>query len=866
MGLLGFLTGRDEKEADVYANYDKVSSVVESINSIANDMNTSISVIEEAVNEVNSVPGVGEYIPPVEASAITSVLDAVHEQIVSIGSSITSKADDIKTYEEASWLEKAGSSVFMIGAKAAEGALKVFEDMGDGIVSLVGWVAPKDSGLEKACASFVEKELSHEALSGYYNSEFAKKSAITEDSGIAGFSKFAGQLGTFILLGSGVSKVASKLSKSESTLLKSVGTFAKSEKNLDVMQATLEGMGVGTSEGLKKGLSMDEAAVGGVKQAAIQGAAAWAIGTLVEKGKEAYKAKKAVTEVAESGDNAVYALASGSGAGDDIVTSSSKVFESGSDDALRVASKVDDVERLVPATIPGGTALTSQADNVVAGGSDDALRAITSQGDNATCLVVRNADDVGEGIVKQLDEGVGGIERASTQFRTGTLDDEIGMLAQTDNALGTSGKGTFKKATGIVGDGADDLFAEGGVSYRMSSTKAGSMYSSGTIDSAGVFKSNLDYSQAAAISRIEQQTGVKITMVDGKLLPGTNLPVNPIVEIDGVKYYFSGDIAADGIKVKGASRHIAEHIEKTLAPEYKLNPDLVDKFLSKQGFTASKPNDVVMQEVYSRYKQKMGITTKKLTDAQKSAAVQIVSDPVVTLTDMKKNLAHAGIDITDLSRYTSEQLTQINGEAVMKVYVDGIKDYHYGRLFDGSTVKVDKTGVPTWINPSKSTGDKQYLIEVIAKESPDNPGSYVIFHMDHKSGAIPIQQAARQQGAKMLIDGVSTSNVQYNIVDQVISNTSLPANYSEFLADKSKYIGQIVTGMRDTAVQKVTVGSNAIVDKGLRDVAISGIDTVISSGDVSMLEHLIKLKYEGNTTDYIKGLSKLGKTLAKAIK
>lgn len=34
MGFLSWLTGRSEKESDVYANYDKVDSVVQEINSI----------------------------------------------------------------------------------------------------------------------------------------------------------------------------------------------------------------------------------------------------------------------------------------------------------------------------------------------------------------------------------------------------------------------------------------------------------------------------------------------------------------------------------------------------------------------------------------------------------------------------------------------------------------------------------------------------------------------------------------------------------------------------------------------------------------------------------------------------------------
>ena len=43
-------------------------------------------------------------------------------------------------------------------------------DLANGVVSFVGWLAPKDSGLEKACTDFVKKEWSHDAFNFYYKS------------------------------------------------------------------------------------------------------------------------------------------------------------------------------------------------------------------------------------------------------------------------------------------------------------------------------------------------------------------------------------------------------------------------------------------------------------------------------------------------------------------------------------------------------------------------------------------------------------------------------------------------------------------------------------------------------------------------
>ena len=51
MGLLGWITGRDEREADVYANFEKVDQVVGEIRSI------SVNQVESAKNNVRDAMG-----------------------------------------------------------------------------------------------------------------------------------------------------------------------------------------------------------------------------------------------------------------------------------------------------------------------------------------------------------------------------------------------------------------------------------------------------------------------------------------------------------------------------------------------------------------------------------------------------------------------------------------------------------------------------------------------------------------------------------------------------------------------------------------------------------------------------------------
>ena len=292
MGFLSWLTGRDEKESDVYANYDKVDSVVQEINSIGtNQVETARTEINAAITELNNVNGVAQYVGQVNAGGYDSVFESIASSISQIGEQLQNKADSIKEYEESAWYEKLGSTFAMTGAKLGEGILSVAEDIGDGVVSIAGWIAPKDSGVEKACESFVKKNWSHDAFNFYYNSDFAKKSTFTEDSAIAGGLKIVGSTAGYLALGGIVSGAAVPLANSSKGVIKAAGTFLNSTTKVNTLTAALSGMGSGTEAGLQSGLSMNEAAAGGAKQAAIQGTLAYAGGKLGEKATKKQVAK-----------------------------------------------------------------------------------------------------------------------------------------------------------------------------------------------------------------------------------------------------------------------------------------------------------------------------------------------------------------------------------------------------------------------------------------------------------------------------------------------------------------------------------------------------------------------------------------------
>lgn len=311
MGFISWATGHDEKEADVYANYSKVDAVVTGITEIGNnEVASAKDAVHDAINSLNSVNGLSTYVGAVDVGAFDSVFEEITKSIAQIGELVESKANDIKTYSEAKWYEKLGSSFAMGSSKIGEGFLSVFEGIGDGVVSLVGWVAPKDSGVEKACANFVEKNWSHDAFNFYYKSEFAKKSTFTEDSAISGAFKIGGEALGYLAIGGFASgaggAIASRTAGSVSKLGKAAnaaGTFMSSTTKANTVIAGISGMGQGTESALQQGLSMDEAAWSGVKQGATQAAVAYGMGKLGERSakKSAInEAKNARTEAYET--------------------------------------------------------------------------------------------------------------------------------------------------------------------------------------------------------------------------------------------------------------------------------------------------------------------------------------------------------------------------------------------------------------------------------------------------------------------------------------------------------------------------------------------------------------------------------------
>ena len=283
-GIVTWATGHNPREEKkLVANFNKVSDVTSEIKTIAHTkVPTAQEEVYAAFNNLNSVRGLAEYVGTIEVSNYDTVFDQIEKTVESISTQVNDKADAIKKYQESGLGEKILSTVCMGAAKVTEGLLSVVEDLGDGVVSIVGWGAGKLGAKEfqKDCANFVKKEWSHDALNFYYKSDFAKASAFTEDSAIAGGLKIAGKTVGYLYAGGVLSGAAGAAGLGTTKVGMALGNLASGSTWGATVAGAMGGLGSGTEAGLNAGLEYDAAFGKGVTTGLVQGGLAFAGGKL----------------------------------------------------------------------------------------------------------------------------------------------------------------------------------------------------------------------------------------------------------------------------------------------------------------------------------------------------------------------------------------------------------------------------------------------------------------------------------------------------------------------------------------------------------------------------------------------------------
>ena len=269
------------------------------------------------------------------------------------------------------------------------------------------------------------------------------------------------------------------------------------------------------------------------------------------------------------------------------------------------------------------------------------------------------------------------------------------------------------------------------------------------------------------------------------------------------------------------------------------------------------------------------ITQKAATNMQEQIFMQSgIFEENISLEGLKTNLKIAGIDAGDLSKYTIEELKELNGRATFEIYIRGLKKYQQDVLAFNDVIPgsgLNKSGIPTWVDGS-SDGERSFLLEIITRDSePGDIGDKQLFHLAHRDGAVNMEQSARQQGAKLLLDGISTSKLEYNLLDNAIESklSLLPETLEEFKSssNKSAIITEIIDQLKQNATERGTTSSNAIPDIRYNKMARESIQRILESEELQKeIEKLIITRYSGTGNKYSKELSRISKLLSQIFK
>lgn len=252
----------DEK---VNKSKDLIKDAEKALDSTKENIAKGFSSLLDAANIENS--GLAENIRSNEP-VITKFPEDCVSYIEELYKMVQSKQDEIEKYKNAGKWDKFWSTVGMAGSKILEGIASVGENIIDAGATLVGCVGGiLSSDFQDSCAEFIKKDHVGEAFHNFNEATgLTKYSAMSENGTAAKIFKGIGVATGYVAAAAFTGGALGVTSTTANTIVAAAG-----------------GLGSGMESGLQEGKDWNSAFGGAVKQAAIQGGTAFAMGKLSEK-------------------------------------------------------------------------------------------------------------------------------------------------------------------------------------------------------------------------------------------------------------------------------------------------------------------------------------------------------------------------------------------------------------------------------------------------------------------------------------------------------------------------------------------------------------------------------------------------------
>ena len=434
---------------------DKLYSACDSLDGTNIDMKKGIDMINNARGAENI---------SVDFTPITGYQSSVIDYIETMAKEIKGKAQEIEEYQDAPWYKKLFATIGMGALKLVEGLASFVEQIGDGLVSIVGFIGGIFSSDFRDCiGEFVKKDWVGDTTAKWYEEGWLKSvnkySIMSHESTAANVLKGIGVAAGYVVL---------------SVCTAGAGTAVS--LGVSAAAAAAGGIGSGTQAGLQAGKTFNQAFGQGVKQGAVAAATTLVVGGVANKLGALTKGGSAVLN---SADEVTGALVNSS---DEIANA---LVNSGDEVTNALVNSGDEVTNaLVNSSDEVTTALANNADevgNAVANSADEVGNAAANSADEVGNAIANSGDEVanagkqtiGQKINAKVNSGIDkakglvnkGLEKAA-QTKVG------GAIGKGVNAIGTTATNATATVIGAAAGGNLSSPAESSA-YRVAMNEAG---------------------------------------------------------------------------------------------------------------------------------------------------------------------------------------------------------------------------------------------------------------------------------------------------------------------------------------------------------------------------------------------------------
>ena len=405
--------------------------------------------IQSGINMINNARGAVNLDLDESFLWIKGLQSQVQESINAITSEISNKARQIEEYENAPWLKKIFATIGMAALKLVEGLGTFIENIGDGVVTILGFVPGLIfPSFQESISEFIKKDYVGDFFADQYEEGFLKSvntySAMAHDSTAASIFKGVGVAAGYVIVGVATAGIGAGAAAGSALI--TTGTA------ISAGTAFVGGVGSGTQSGLQSGKTFNQAALQGLKDGVIAGGTTLVVGAVANK---LTAAGRATGNMVNSSDELTGNITKfqAAASADDTFNAAADVAELAAKNSTLTGS-IKDFTSAATKTPEAAKLVAQQAGDVIT--SAQALKSAAIAA-NASDDVINSLDDIINSATKTATSASNAVQAltpaASVATKISDLGTKVGgktgqVITNVGNKLGTATTGIKNAVTG----------------------------------------------------------------------------------------------------------------------------------------------------------------------------------------------------------------------------------------------------------------------------------------------------------------------------------------------------------------------------------------------------------------------------------